>query len=247
MTKCEYFTNAAVDLSEKDFRSIYLYFRKILPPNNKRFKFPNLIVGMLIEGGLARNVALELISMIPSKKIPGTMDLDIVTIFRPRVYENDNPIHSRRQVIPSQGESLGEALSGYFRRKMFTLDGVFLGKWISEGSVDLFATPEAVDAYTQKIIKFSDNYPGIVWDGKRYHYIAPRITLRYFLLETLLEPLGFKVVSELDFKLAKTCFHRGLREDPWVRINLNDYSRRSKNLGVYPEFKEKMARIGITI
>lgn len=201
--------------------------------------------GIFVEGGVARSFALRLVCGIEPECIPGTLDVDFLSVAKPRVYYRGRkqPVESRRVVTPKGG--LWGSLFQYLNAKHFGLDQVLVGRFHPNQLPALYLTSQAVEDYTHRQIRISGGFDGIVIDDLgRIKYISPKAVLRAFLLMALLSDHNFECT--LDEKVAK----RSLKDswgDPIVKKALKDFATRAELLGIKDEFCLFLRRLGFTI
>lgn len=207
--------------------------------------FNGIQPGIFVEGGVARNLALMTVSEIDPANIPGTLDIDLLTVVKPRVYYRgrEQPVESRRVVTP-KGDLWG-SLFLYLNAKHFGLDQVLVGRLHPNQLPTLYLTPQAVEDYTHRQIRVSGGFDGIVIDELgRIKYISPKAVLRASLLMAVLSDHNFECT--LDQKVAKSSL-KDSWSDPIVKTALKDFATRAELLGIKDEFCLFLRRLGFTI
>lgn len=218
--------------------------------SNSHF-FSRIQPGLFIEGGIARNAALQILCGLDSSSLSclnPDYDIDILKL-------KDVPIHIRRQMEPlahtrrivafNCGDYSDRWLN-HFIEKDFTVNQVFVGKTSEICPPHLFATDMAVNDYEKKIFRFSPNFKGVTRDenGKIILISNASAVLRAILYGLYFSRQGFNI--DIDKNVEK----QSLKSVWKFLINsgcLEDYLSRAIMLSLFSQFEDKLTSYGFTI
>jgi len=202
--------------------------------------------GIFIVGGTARYVALNTICDIPEQELPKPLDIDLLTLARPRVYCEGSPDPFPERRIVTAGPNLDHNLQKYLSRQDFTLNQVLVGRTTKHEQPTLFLTDQALEDYHNKIFRFSDQFGGVERDsnGKITMIENACMTLRVILYSLVLSPFDFTDETPNDVIIMS------LRRNWKTIINdgyLKEYVERSRCFSLQDQFIANLRSCGFTV